>query len=74
MERRLYKRFWLLYFAALGIGVDQFIDKLDELAEQIDQKNPQAEEALTFYEDNFLKIVLNGEENIYPPMLGHEMN
>jgi len=47
----LIQHFWILYFAVLGIGAEELLDKLDILASQI--------------EANFVKNVLESHET--PP-------
>jgi hypothetical protein len=62
-KENLIHRFWILYFAALGTGVEKFIDQLDELARKIDEGHQQCEEALIFFENSFLEIMLNDENH-----------
>lgn len=69
MTINIYRRYWLLYFAVKGTGVDQLIKRMQELAKMINSNHPQVEEALVFYEENFLSIMLNGE--IYPPHISN---
>lgn len=51
----LHRRFKILYLLCSQIGVLE--NKLAELADRIDDQDPQAEEALTFYEDQVIKAL-----------------
>jgi hypothetical protein len=49
------KRFKLLALFALHLGIWE--DKMADLANAIDAGHPQAEEALTFYEDKLIEVL-----------------
>jgi len=51
------KRFKILFHLAIRLKNKNFLDKLRELSERIDNEDSQAEEALTYYEDEILKIL-----------------
>ncbi len=62
------KRFKMLALLLMEINIahdgkfSPLLDKLDELAEKIDENHPQALEALCYYEDNVLSILSEGME------------
>ena len=59
------KRFKILFLLAqYSECTESFLDKLEELGNKIDSKNPQAEEALSYYEDKIIDIL---EEKLETP-------
>lgn len=61
------KRFKILYVLLMQLNqvtdgeYSKLLDHLDELAIELDNDNPQAETALTYYEDNILSILSYGQ-------------
>ena len=53
----LHRRFKILYFLMQEAGFlgGEKEQQIEELANRIDDQDPQAEEALTFYEDQVIK-------------------
>ena len=49
------KRFKILFLLTLQLGVLE--DKMAELADKIDEGNPMALEALTYYEDKIIETL-----------------
>ncbi len=54
--KNLHKRFKLLYFLCQELG-GVLSNQLEELSKRIDSKDPQAEEALTYFEDQVINIL-----------------
>ena len=54
--KKLHKRFKLLYFLCRELG-GVLDNSLEELSKRIDANDPQAEEALTYFEDQVINIL-----------------
>ena len=52
----IHRRFKLLYFLYQELG-DVLSESLEELANRIDDNDPQAEEALTYFENQVINIL-----------------
>ena len=55
MKQTLENRYKILFFLTVELNV--LSEQMDELAIQISNKNPQAEEALTHFENEIIKIL-----------------
>ena len=57
--KALHKRFKILYFLMQEAGLlkGEKEKQIEELANRIDEEDPQAEEALSFYEDQVINAL-----------------
>ena len=63
MGTSIEKRFKILALFALHLEIWE--DKMGELAQAIDEGHPQAEEALSFYEDKLVEVLEAKDEETY---------
>lgn len=65
IQKRFKILFTLIFEMARNSNTDKLLpllNRLGELSKSIEEKHPQATEALTYYEDNVLSILLTGME------------